>query len=62
MYVTDSLFYLQHLMGGGENDDNRQVFNLKFRDLMERLDSIEKIKEEDPDEIIDRMINKSFNL
>ena len=62
MYVTDSLFYLQHLMGGGEDDDNRQVFNLKFRDLMERLDSVEKIKEENPDEIIDRMINKSFNM
>ena len=62
MYVTDSLFYLQHIMGGGENDDNRQIFNLKFRDLMGKLESIDKVKEEDPDDIIERMINKSINM
>lgn len=60
MYVTNSLFYIQHLLGNNENDDDRCMYAIKFQDLIDR--SRKPVEEEvDAEEIIDRMINKMNN-
>lgn len=60
MYVTDSLFFLQHLIGGGEDDQDRKLFASKYRDIMQSYDNNKE--PEDADGIIDRMIEKSNKL
>lgn len=60
MYVTDSLFYLQHLIGGGKDDENRQMFNSKYREIMEEYQSPKK--KESANDIRERMISKSMLL
>ena len=47
-------------MGGGENDENRQMFTSKFSEI---LDEFENPKpKESADDIRERMINKSRML
>lgn len=58
MYVTDSLFYLQHLVGGNEEDDNRQMMGLKHAEIL-NLISNKPTKEESAKDIQDRIIAKS---
>ncbi len=60
MYVTDSLFFIQHLLGGGENDPDRQLFNTKYREIIEENDNPRP--EETADEIRERMIRKSQQM
>lgn len=60
MYVTDSLFFLQHLVAQNENDNDRQMFSSKYRDIMESCREPEK--EENAEEIRDRIINKANRL
>lgn len=59
MYVADSLFFLQHLIAGGEDDENRQMFASK---LSEILDSAKPEKQENPEEIKNRIIEKTRQL
>ena len=60
MYVTDSLFFLQHLISGDENDADRQMFSMKYREIMEEHEKPKK--EENVEEIRNRMIEKSKKL
>ena len=60
MYVTDSLFFLQHLLGGGEHDENRQMFNSKLRDIIEQAENAKPV--ESAEEIRENMISKSIRL
>ncbi len=60
-YVTDSLFFLQHVLAGLEDDENRQIFKVRLSDI---LDNPEKEKEaqQDPEEIKNRIIEKSKRI
>jgi len=60
MYVTDSLFFLQHLVAQNENDNDRQMFSSKYRDIMGSYNQPEK--EENAEEIRERIINKANRL
>lgn len=60
MYVTDSLFFLQHLVGGNENDEERQMFGTKYRELLEEYNNPKP--EESAKDIQDRIIAKSKKL
>lgn len=60
MYVTDSLFFLQHLVAQNENDDDRQMFSSKYRDIMENYENPKD--EEDAEEIRNRIIEKVNKL
>lgn len=61
MYVTDSLFYLQHLIGGGENDEDRMMFASKYHDVMEDANK-PAVEIQSAEDIKDRMIAKSLRL
>lgn len=57
MYVTDSLFFLQHILANNENDEDRQIFSIKFREI---VDSSKTVKpQESAVDIKERMIKKS---
>lgn len=60
MYVTDSLFYLQHLIGGGNDDDDKRMFVYRYRDIL-NMHGNQK-KQESADEIKERMISKSMTF
>lgn len=60
MYVTDSLFFLQHLVSGNENDENRQMFGAKYREIIGEYENPKK--EDDAEEIRNRIIEKSRKL
>lgn len=60
MYVTDSLFFIQHIVAGGENDENRQMFNVKYRDLFDT--DKEPENQETAEEIQERIISKAKML
>ena len=60
MYVTDSLFFLQHLLANSENDENRQMFNIKYRELFDKSEKSEK--QESVEEIQERIISKARKL
>ena len=57
MYVSDSLFFLQHLVGGDSNDEYKRMFALRFTDIMNREHADDD--DQSPDEIIERMKNKA---
>lgn len=59
MYVTDSLFFMQHLMGNIENDEDRKILLVKYRDMFTKHDEAPK---ESADEIKNRLIKKSLEL
>ncbi len=58
MYVSDSLFYLQQLMGGSE--ENRQIFAMRYSEIIEQTEHPKK--QESASEIRERMISKSLAL
>lgn len=60
MYVTDSLFFLQHLVAGDENDADRQMFSSKYREIMENYDNPKE--EENAEDIRNRIIEKVNKL
>lgn len=57
MYVTDSLFFLQHLLAGNEHDENRQMFASKYRDILDGFDNPKP--EESAEDIRERILRKS---
>jgi hypothetical protein len=61
MYVTDSLFYLQHLIGGNEEDENRMMFGSRYRELI-NCSNEQEIPQESAEDIKNRMIEKSLKL
>ena len=56
MYVTDSLFFLQHLVAQEQNDENRQMFASRYREIMENYDNPKE--EENAEDIRNRIIEK----
>lgn len=63
-YVSDSLFFIQHLFTDPEVDeDHGNMFGLKIREILQQMEegNIET-KEETPEDIINRMVNKSIAL
>lgn len=60
MYVTDSLFFLQHLVGGNDHDENRQLFTSKYRDILEQAENTKPVGS--AEEIRENMISKSIRL
>lgn len=63
-YVSDSLFFIQHIFTDPEKDeDHGNMFALKVREILQQMEegNIE-VKTETPDDIINRMINKSITL
>ena len=61
MYVTDSLFYLQHLIGGNEEDENRMMFGSRYHELINSSNE-QEIPQESAEDIKNRMIEKSLKL
>ena len=61
MYVTDSLFHLQHLIGGDEHDEDRVLHTDRFRDCIMEASKPEKPKQSAED-IKEKMIRKSLEL
>lgn len=59
MYVSDSLFYIQHLLGN-DGEDSHPIFSMKYRELIESLES--QTEQESADDIINRMIKKSEDM
>lgn len=59
MYISDSLFYIQHLLGN-DGEEKHPIFSMKYRELMESLESPKE--EETADDIINRMIKKSEDM
>lgn len=59
MYVSDSLFYIQHLLGN-DGEDRHPIFSMKYRELIESLES--PTEQENADDIINRMIEKSEDM
>ena len=57
MYVTDSLFYLQHLVGGSDNDENRKLYTARFLDILEAQNH--QKPQETAEMIREKMIAKS---
>lgn len=55
MYVTDSLFFIQHIFGGAEEE--KRVFSMRYADIVNNND----IHAEEPnaDEIIEKMREKA---
>lgn len=62
MYVADSLFFLQHLLAGGEDDENRQMFSTKLSEILESYENNTPSKQENPEEIQNRIIEKTRRL
>lgn len=61
MYVTDSLFYLQHLIGGNDEDENRMMFGSRYHELINSSNE-QEIPHESAEDIKNRMIEKSLKL
>lgn len=59
MYVSDSLFFIQHLLGN-DGEENHAIFSMKYRELIEMMES--PVEQEDADDIINRMIKKSEDM
>lgn len=59
--MTNSLFYIQHLIANNENDEDRCMYAVKYQDLIDRSKKPVEEEEVDTEEIIDRMINKMNN-
>lgn len=63
-YVSDSLFFIQHIFTDPEKDeDHGNMFALKVREILQQMEEGNiKTKEETPEDIINRMVNKSIAL
>jgi hypothetical protein len=64
MYVSDSLFFLQHLFTDADKDeDHGNMFAKKLRDIIfDNKQENEKTAEEESEDIMSRMIAKSEKL
>lgn len=64
MYVSDSLFFLQHLFTDADKDeDHGDMFAKKLRDIIfDNKQENEKTAEEESEDIMSRMIAKSEKL
>lgn len=64
MYVSDSLFFLQHLFTDADKDeDHGNMFAKKLRDIIfDNKQENEKTAEEETEDIMSRMIAKSEKL
>lgn len=64
MYVSDSLFFLQHLFTDADKDeDHGNMFARKLRDIIfDNKQENEKTAEEESEDIMNRMIAKSEKL
>ncbi len=64
MYVSDSLFFLQHLFTDADKDeDHGNMFARKLRDIIfDNKQENEKTAEEESEDIMSRMIAKSEKL
>lgn len=64
MYVSDSLFFLQHLFTDADKDeDHGSMFARKLRDIIfDNKQENEKTAEEESEDIMSRMIAKSEKL
>ena len=64
MYVSDSLFFLQHLFTDADKDeDHGNMFAKKLRDIIfDNKQENEKTAEEESEDIMSRMITKSEKL
>lgn len=66
MYVSDSLFFIQHMFTNKETDEDfGTVFTLKFRDMIRNYEEEKtevKKPQESADDIKNRMIEKSIKL
>lgn len=66
MYVSDSLFFIQHMYTDKETDDDHgTIFGRKFREILEEYDDSKKQEvkpTETADDIKNRMIEKSKKL
>lgn len=57
MYVSDSLFFLQHIVGGGEHDENRQLFASKYTEILDSFYNPKPV--ENAEDIRERILKKS---
>ena len=56
-YVSDSLFFIQHILGGNEHDENRTMHTARFIDIIKEAQNPKpRLNSE---EIIERMLKKS---
>lgn len=66
MYVSDSLFFIQHMFTNKETDEDfGNVFTTKFRDILHNYEEEKtevKKPQESAEDIKNRMIEKSLKL
>lgn len=66
MYVSDSLFFIQHMFTNKETDEDfGTVFTTKFRDILHNYEEEKtevKKPQESAEDIKNRMIEKSLKL
>lgn len=64
MYVSDSLFFLQHLFTQADDQEHGTVFNMKLREIIQHYDENGNtaLPKESADDIKNRMIEKSLAL
>lgn len=70
MYVSDSLFFIQHLFTDAERDENHgAMFSRKFREIIEEYREAKEEadqhglkSQETAEDIVDRMVKKSERL
>ena len=66
MYVSDSLFFIQHMFTNKETDEDfGTVFTLKFRDMIRNYEEEKtevKKPQDNAEDIKNRMIEKSLKL
>lgn len=66
MYVSDSLFFIQHMFTNKETDEDfGTVFTTKFRDILHNYEEEKtevKKPQDNAEDIKNRMIEKSIKL
>ena len=66
MYVSDSLFFIQHMFTNKETDEDfGNVFTTKFRDILHNYEEEKtevKKPQDNAEDIKNRMIEKSLKL
>jgi hypothetical protein len=62
MYVSDSLFFIQHLFSDSTDENRGSMFSMKLREIIEEYESGKTEKKETAEDIKNRMIEKSEKL
>lgn len=62
MYVSDSLFFIQHLFTDSSDDNHGGMFSMKFREIIEDYESGKTEEQVSAEDIKNRMIEKSKAL